>query len=57
MESDDKLATAFAEIKRLTALNAVLESRLQGFMNKDAEQVRLIKSLQRRLDQAKKEVA
>lgn len=54
---DDKLSTAYAEIKRLNAVNSVLESRLQGLMNKDAEQVRMIKSLQRRLDQAKKEAA
>ena len=57
MESDDKLATAYAEIKRLNSINAVLESRLQGMMNKDAEQIRLIKSLQRRLERAEKVAA
>lgn len=55
--ADDKLTTAYAEIKRLNAVNSALESRLQGYMNKDVEQVRMIKSLQRRLDQAKKEAA
>lgn len=57
MESDDKLATAYAEIKRLNSINAVLESRLQGMMNKDAEQIRLIKSLQRKLEKLEKVTA
>lgn len=57
MESDDKLATAYAEIKRLNSINAVLESRLQGMMNKDAEQIRLIKSLQRKLEKLEKVAA
>ena len=49
MESDDKLATAFAEIKRLTALNAVLESRNQGLMNEKNEAIRLVKSRDRQI--------
>lgn len=52
--ADDKLATAHAEIKRLNAVNAALEARLQSYMNKDAEQIRMIKSLQRRLDAMRK---
>lgn len=52
--ADDKLASAYEEIKRLNAVNAVLEVRFQGVMNQCAEQVRMIKSLQRKLDAAKK---
>lgn len=50
--ADEKLAAAYAEIKRLNAVNAVLESRMQGLMNEKAEAIRLCKSLQRRLDRA-----
>ncbi|WP_225783357.1 ParB N-terminal domain-containing protein [Xenophilus sp. Marseille-Q4582] len=50
MESDDKLAAAYAEIKRLNAVNAALESRLQGLMNEKNEAIRMVKSLQRKLD-------
>lgn len=50
MEADDKLAAAYAEIKRLNAVNAALESRLQGLMNEKNEAVRMVKSLQRKLD-------
>lgn len=52
--ADDKLATAYAEIKRLNAVNAVLESRMQGLMAEKNEAIRLCKSLQRRLDRAEK---
>lgn len=52
--ADDKLAVAYEEIKRLNAVNAVLESRMQGLMNEKAEAIRLCKSLQRRLDRAEK---
>jgi hypothetical protein len=55
--ADDKLATAYEEIKRLNAVNAALESRLQGLMNEKNEAIRLCKSLQRRLDRAEKEAA
>lgn len=55
--ADDKLAAAYAEIKRLNAVNAVLESRMQGLMNEKAEAIRLCKSLQRRLDRAEKAAA
>ncbi|UIS65450.1 plasmid replication/partition related protein [Acidovorax phage AP1] len=55
--ADDKLATAYAEIKRLNAVNAVLESRMQGLMNEKNEAIRLCKSLQRRLDRAERAAA
>lgn len=47
--ADDKLASAYAEIKRLNAVNAVLESRLQGLMNEKAEAIRLVKSRDRQI--------
>lgn len=47
--ADDKLATAYNEIKRLNAVNAVLESRLQGLMNEKAEAIRLVKSRDRQI--------
>lgn len=52
--ADDKLATAYAEIRRLNAVNAVLESRMQGLMAEKNEAIRLCKSLQRRLERAEK---
>lgn len=51
---DDKLSTAYAEIKRLNAVNAALEARLQGLMNEKAEAIRLCKSLQRKVDKLEK---
>lgn len=47
--ADDKLATAYEEIKRLNAVNAVLESRVQGLMNEKAEAIRLVKSRDRQI--------
>ena len=55
--ADDKLASAYEEIKRLNAINSVLESRLQGLQNEKNEAIRLCKSLQRRLDRAEKPAA
>lgn len=55
--ADDKLASAYEEIKRLNAINSVLESRLQGLQNEKNEAIRLCKSLQRRLDRAEKAAA
>lgn len=54
---DDKLATAYAEIKRLNAVNAALEARLQGLMNEKAEAIRLCKILQRKVDKLEKVAA
>ena len=50
MESDDPLGVAMQEVKRLTALNNVLQSRLDGLMNEKNELVSRIKGLQRKLD-------
>ena len=47
--ADDKLAAAYAEIKRLNAVNAVLESRMQGLMSEKAEAIRLVKSRDRQI--------
>lgn len=55
--ADDKLASAYEEIKRLNAINSVLESRVQGLQNEKNEVIRLCKSLQRRLDRAEKAAA
>ncbi|MFA9288059.1 hypothetical protein ACCQ08_25000 [Comamonas sp. SY3] len=49
MESDDKLETAYAEIKRLNAVNSVLESRMQGLMNEKAEAIKLVKARDRQI--------
>lgn len=57
LDSDDKLATAHAEIKRLNALNAQLEHRLNGLMNEKNEAIKLCKSLQRRLERAERAAA
>lgn len=54
LDSDDKLATAHAEITRLNALNAQLQQRLNGLMNEKNEAVKQCKALQRQLDRARK---
>ena len=56
-EADDKLAVAFAEIKRLNAENAQLKSRMTGLMNEKNEAISLCKSTQRKLDKLQKAVA
>jgi hypothetical protein len=50
MEAADPMATALAEVKRLTAVNVVLQSRVDGLLNQNAELVRRIKSLQRQAE-------
>ena len=55
--ADDKLAAAYAEVKRLNGINSVLESRLQGLMNEKNEAIKLCKSLQRQVDRFKKGAA
>lgn len=47
--ADDKLATAHEEIKRLNAVNSVLESRMQGLMNEKAEAIKLVKARDRQI--------
>ena len=48
--SDDKLGAAIAEATMLRALNAVLTERNNGLLNEKASLVKLIKSLQRKVD-------
>jgi hypothetical protein len=48
--SDDKVAAALAEAKQLRAMNRVLTERNNGLMNEKVELVRMIKSMQRKLD-------
>lgn len=53
LESDDALATAHTEIKRLNHLNGQLEMRLHGLMNERNEAVKMVKKLQKELDKLK----
>ncbi|UOF78408.1 parB-like nuclease domain [Caudoviricetes sp.] len=53
LESDDALATAHEEIKRLNHLNAQLEVRLHGLMNERNEAVKMVKKLQKENDKLK----
>ena len=53
LESDDALATAHEEIKRLNHLNGQLEVRLHGLMNERNEAVKMVKKLQKELDKIK----
>jgi hypothetical protein len=53
LESDDALATAHEEIKRLNYQNAQLEIRLHGLMNERNEAVKMVKKLQKELDKSK----
>ncbi len=57
IESDDKLAAAAAEIKRLNSLVKVLESRNAGLMNEKNEAIRMAKSWQRKFEQASRVAA
>ena len=57
MESDDKLATAWAEIKRLNAVNAALEVRMGGLMNEKNEVIRLVKARDRQIAKLEKNKA
>ncbi len=52
LDSDDKLATAYAEIKRLNAELAVVKVARNGYMNQCNELIKSVKSLQRKLDKA-----
>lgn len=55
-ESDDRIAAAMAEVKRYREDNRVLRERRDGLMNQCNEQIKMIKSLQRKL-QATERVA
>lgn len=50
LQSDDKLSTAYAEIKRLNAELSVVKQARDGYMNKANELVRTVKRLQSKLD-------
>ena len=47
LASDDKLAAAFAEIKRLNAELAVVKGQRDAYMNRSAELMRQVKALRR----------
>ena len=53
LESNDALATAHEEIKRLNYLNAQLEIRIHGLMNEKNEAIKLCKKLQKENDKLK----
>ena len=53
LESDDALAEAHEEIKRLNYLNAQLEIRINGLMNEKNEAIKLVKKLQKENDKLK----
>lgn len=57
LEADDKLAFAVGEVKRLNALNAQLQLRLNGLMNEKNEAVRTAKKLEREVQHLRREAA
>jgi ParB-like chromosome segregation protein Spo0J len=56
-ESDDKLATALAEAKKYREMNRILEERIRGLQNEKNEAIRLVKSLQRKLQSLERSAA
>jgi len=48
LDADDKLATAYAEIKRLNAELAVVKLARDGYMNQTVELIRRVKAFQRK---------
>lgn len=57
LDADDKLAFSVAEVKRLNALNAHLQLRVNGLMNEKNEAVKQAKSLERQLQRLRKDGA
>lgn len=55
LDSDDKLAAAYVEIKQLNAELAVVKRSRDSYMNQCNEQIKMIKSLQKKLDKLTKE--
>jgi ParB-like chromosome segregation protein Spo0J len=53
LESDEALATAYDEIKRLNHLNSQLEIQVRGLMNQSNVQIKMIKQLQKENDKLK----
>ena len=56
LESDDALATAHQEIKRLNHLNAQLDVRLHGLMNERNEAIRLCMKEQQKSERLSKQL-
>jgi hypothetical protein len=54
LDADDKLAAAVAEVKRLGALNRVLEERINGLMNEKNAALQAAKSWQRKAERAER---
>jgi ParB-like chromosome segregation protein Spo0J len=54
LDADDKLAAAFAEIKRLNAELATMRASRDGYMNQCNELIARIKRLQKQIDRAQK---
>lgn len=57
LDADDKLAFAVAEVKRLNALNANLQLRVNGLMNEKNEAVRAAKAMERQVQRLRKEAS
>lgn len=57
LDSDDKLSAAYAEIKRLNAVVATQQQRINGLMNEKSEAIRAAKSWQRKFNDAQKAAA
>jgi hypothetical protein len=57
LQADDKLATAYAEIKRLNAELSVVKQARDGYMNKANELIVRIKRLQSKLDKLERTAA
>lgn len=56
-EADDKLAAALAEAKKFREMNRILEERIRGLQNERNEAIRLVKSLQKKLQTMEKAAA
>jgi hypothetical protein len=54
ISADNKLAYADSEVKRLLKAYAQLEARFEAVMDEKAEAIKMVKSLQKQLDKAKK---
>ncbi len=57
LQADDKLATAYAEIKRLNAELSVVKQARDGFMNKANELIKSVKRLQSKIDKLERSAA
>ena len=57
LDSDDALATAYAEIRRLNAEVAQLKGARDGFMNRLNEAVKLVKKRDARIKHLERELS